>query len=262
MLTLDSGLINEHGKIECKYYELEEKCLQIVETYCMESKENQERFEEFSKNYNLFRPYFDFVVCVLGYKVINPQMEAGTILVGRNSHMYMYKDEEKITADKSFCYDLSDDVTLGVRPMTLDASTYNDCLVDGNCNYILPNDMFGHVHILQQLLNMMLISNKDICEDYLTYRSDIGMFVQRYYPILRFQANRQGNMVLVTSVHRKDNLTKKQEMFLGDLLDNRYTYPFYLYDAAEVDRYEAVRDISESLKYRVNKPKLKEKSNK
>lgn len=262
MLTLDSGLISENGKIECKYYELEEKCLQIVETYCMESRENQERFEEFAKNYNLFRPYLDFVVCVLGYKVINPQMISGTILIGKNNHMYMYQEREKITNAKSFCYDLSDDITLGVKPMTLDASSYKDCLVDGDCNYILPNDMFGHVHILQQVLNMILISNKDICEDYLTYRSDIGMFVQRYYPILRFQSNRQGNKILVTSVHRKDNLTKKQEIFLEDLLANRYTYPFYLYDAGMVDEYSFVRDISESLKYKVNKSKVKEKSNK
>lgn len=69
--------------------------------------------------------------------------------------------------------------------------------------------MFGHVHIFRQILNMMLISNKDICNDYLNYNLDVGMFVQRYYPLLRFQTHRMGHMVIVKSFHRKDNLTLK-----------------------------------------------------
>ena len=253
MLTLNSGLIKNKHQIQCQYYELEDKCIQIVENYCMESKENKEKFERFAINYQLFRPYFDFVVCVLGYKVINPQMEEGTILIGRNNHMYRYKTTEDISINKAFCYDLSDNVTLDIYPMTLDASTYRDCLVDGDANHILPKDMYGHVHILSQILNMILISNKDICEDYLKSETDLGMFVQRYYPLLRFQADREGRLMIVKSCHRTDNLTPRQQAFLEDLLANRYTYPFYLYDMCKGDAYDNARDISESLKYQPNK---------
>ena len=56
MLTLESGLIGKNGKLECKYYELERKCIEIVENYCIESEENNQIFEQFSKNYKLFRP--------------------------------------------------------------------------------------------------------------------------------------------------------------------------------------------------------------
>lgn len=253
MLTLESGLIGKNGKLECKYYELERKCIEIVENYCIESEENNQIFEQFSKNYKLFRPYFDFVVCVLGYMVINPEMETDTILVGRDNHMYKYKNGEELGSPKAFCYGLSDNVTLNVYPMTLDSGTYHDCLVDGDCNHILPKDMFGHVHIFQQILNMILISNKEICEEYLRYNSDIGMFVQRYYPLLRFQADRQGHMIVVRSMHRTDNITKKQKVFINDLLANRFTYPFYLSDLCSVDKDSYVCDISNSLKYNDDK---------
>lgn len=249
MLTIESGLIGKNGIIECKYYELEEKCIEIVELYCMESTINRQKFEQFAENYNLFRPYFDFVVGVLGYKVINAEMEKDTILVGKNNHMYKYKKDEDINTEKAFCYVFCDDKTLNIYPMTLDSSTYHDCLINGEGKHMLPSDMYGHVHLFQQILNMILISNKDICEDYLNYTSDLGMFVQRYYPLLRFQADKQGNMVVTRSFYRKDNITKIQENFLSDLLDNRYTYPFYLYNVGEVDEYSNTRDISTSLKY-------------
>ena len=47
MLTLNSGLINKEGKIlECKYYELENICIDIVNNYCEQSDENREQFEK------------------------------------------------------------------------------------------------------------------------------------------------------------------------------------------------------------------------
>lgn len=254
MLTLDSGLINKNGELlECKYYELEEHCINIVNDYCEKSEDNREQFDKFSKSYQMFRPYFDFVVCVLGYKVLNPEMEKDFILIGKNNHMYIYKKDEDLNQSKSFCYDLSDDITLNVYPMTLDSSTFSDYLIDGDCNHILPNDMSGHVHIFRQILNMMLISNEDICKDYLKYNLDVGMFVQRYYPLLRFQTYRMGNMVIVKSYHRKDNLTIKQQNFLSDLKDNRFTFPHYLYDLGEEDKEFISKDLSDTFRYESNK---------
>ena len=257
MLTLNSGLIDKSGKIlECKYYELEKICIDIVNNYCKESKENREQFENFAKNYKTFRPYFDFVVCVLEYKVLNPEMEENTILVGKNNHMYIYKNDEDLSLKKAFCYDLSDDITLNIYPMTLDSSIFGDYLIDGNCNHILPKDMYGHVHLFRQILNMMLISNEEICKDYLNYNLDVGNFVQRYYPLLRFQTNRMGNMILVKSFHRNDNLTLSQQNFLSDLIDNRYTYPSFLYNLCEEDNFTS-KDLSATFMYEQNKSKIK-----
>lgn len=249
MLTLNSGLINEENKIECKYYEIEQNCKKLTEAFCLESEENQKIFQEFAKNYHTFRPYFDFVVCYLNYKVLNPQMEENTMLVGKNNHMYFYKVECS-EYENNFRYGLSDDKTLEVYPMMLDTSTFHDCLIDGKGNHIFPYQMLGHEHIFQQILNMLLISNKDICEDYQNYHSDIGMFVQRYLPILRFQADKEGRMMVVRGVYRSDNITYTQQSFIDGLFDNHYSYPFYWYDASTFDQYEFARDLSKQLEYK------------
>lgn len=251
MLTIDSAIIKGNERIECKYYEIEEKCREITTVYCSENRENYERFLEFSKDYHMFRPYFDFVVCVLGYKILNPQMEKNNMLVGKDRHMFFYKlDKEEF--EKGFRYGCSDNKTLQIYPMTLDSSTFHDCLIDGNTNHILPDDMFGHVHIFQQILNLLLISNKKICEEYLNYQSDIGFFVSRYLPLIRFQADRQGPLIITRSFYRRGNLTEKQELFLSNLLDNRYTYPSFLNDIDQEDYYENTQDLSSELSYTEN----------
>ena len=248
MLTLDSAIIKDDFIITCKYYEIEEKCREITMDYCNKSIENQEKFQNFSKNYHTFRPYFDFIVCVLGYKILNPQMEESNILIGKENHMFFY-NLNKQELEKNFRYDCSDDKTLQIYPMSLDSSTFHDCLIDGNNNHILPKDMFGHVHILQQILNLLLISNKEVCEEYLNYQSDIGFFVSRYLPLIRFQADRQGPFIITRSFYRKSNLTEKQEIYLSELLGNRYTYPSFLYDVDQEENFSNAKDLGKELAY-------------
>lgn len=245
MLTLDSALIKNDVIIKCKYYELEKNCIEIVNNYCNESEANRIQFEEFAEKYKTFRPYFDFVICVLGYQVENAQMEENTLLVGKKNHMYVYKKIEK-RFENNFRYGMSDEETLNIYPMSLDSSTFHDCLIDGNNNHILPNDMFGHVQILQQILNLLLISNKEICEEYLHYTSDVGFFVQRYLPIIRFQADKQGRMIITRCFYREDNLTELQNDFINYLLDNRLTYPSFLLKVNEEDNHIAV-DLSNEI---------------
>ncbi len=251
MLTLDSGILKDNIKMECKYYEIEEKCQEIVKSFCLEKEENQKIFQDFASNYHTFRPFFDFVVCVLGYKILNPQMEQNKILVGKENHMYVYKTNEN-AFEENFRYGLSDDKTLNVYPMSLDSSSFHDCYIDWNNHHILPNDMAGHTQVIQQILNMLLISNKEVCEEYLTFKSDISYFVSRYLPIIRFQADRQGRMIITQSVYRKKNITQKQDAFISDLLDNRYTYPSFLHDIEKKDSYDNSKDLSSTLSYDSN----------
>lgn len=247
MLTIESALIKDDKKIICKYYEIEEVCKNIIKDYCDESEKNHHTFLEFVKNYHTFKPYFDFVVCILGYKVLNPQMEEDTILVGKDNHMYVYKTTSEKFED-NFRYGLSDDKTLDVYPISI-LSKLEECMIDGNNNHIMPKDMVGHVQILQQILNMLLISHKDICEKYLNYKSDIGYFVSRYLPLIRFQVDRQGRMILTRCVYREDNITKLQGNFINDLLDNHYTYSSFLHKVNEFDKYEA-KDLTEDMSYK------------
>lgn len=247
MLTLNSAILKDDIKIECKYYEILEVCKEITKKYCNESKYNYTMFQEFAKNYHTFTPYFDFVVCVLNYKILNPQMEANKVLVGKNNHMFVY-DINSLIFEDNFRYGLSDDKTLNVYPINI-FSKLEECIIDGNNNHIMPKDMYGHVQILQQVLNMLLISNKTVCEEYLEFKSDIGYFVSRYLPIIRFQVDKNGGIMLAKSVYREDNLTELQNNFINELLDNRYTYPSFLYKIDKYDKYNSI-DLSDCLRYK------------
>lgn len=55
---------------------------------------------------------------------------------------------------------------------------------------------------------MLLISHKEICEEYLSYKSDVGYFVQRYLQLIRFQVDKQMGRILTRCVYRSDNITK------------------------------------------------------
>lgn len=247
-MTLETMLFKDDEQIKCMYYEIEEKCIEIITKYCSKSEENNRIFQEFSSKYKTFRPYFDFVICKLGYKLLNPQLEKDKILVGRKNHMFVYKKSEE-AYETNFRYGMSDDKTLNLYPMKLDSSTFHDCLIDGNNNHILPSDMVGHVQILQQILNNLLICHKAICEDFLEYSSDIGFFVQRYLPIIRFQADKQGKMVITRCVYRKSNITQKQNDFMNELLDNRLTYPSFLLNVDEKDKYNKTKDYSAQMSF-------------
>lgn len=247
MKTLESGLWKDDIFIPCFYFEIEDKCKEIVSNYCAFSEKNNQEFVEFSKNYCHFKPYFDFVVTRLGYTILNPEMESDMLLWGSENHMYKSKDKND---KKSFCYDLSDDKTLQIYPMKMDSSIFHDCLIDGEGNHLLPNDMFGHLHIFQQILNMILIANENICKDYLEYSGDIGVFVQRYLPLIRFQVDILEKNVITRCVYRNDNTTQIQKDFMEDLLANRYSYPSCLFDLSKNDIMKTPCDISEKLEFR------------
>lgn len=257
MEKLESGLIKNDKIIPCFYYEIEQVCVNIINDYCQLSDENQNEFESFSKDYHTFKPYFDFVICKLGYKVLNPELKSNSILYGKDNHMYISSETHPIP--KSFYYDLSDDKTLDIHPMPLDPNYFNDCLIDWNGNYLLPKDMSSHTHILQQILNLLLISNKNICEEFMNYKSDIGYFVQRYLPLIRFQAEKQGRIIFTQMVIRKNNFTEKQTIFKDYLLDNRYIYPSCVLDCGIEDSYDAACNISADLEY---KPSIQNESKK
>ena len=66
------------------------------------------------------------------------------------------------------------------------------------------------MQLFQQIANNLFISGPDVCEEYLSYPYDLGSFVQRYYPLLRFQADRQGPMILTRCIYREKNMTPQQ----------------------------------------------------
>lgn len=248
MKTLESGLIKDQIVYPCKYYELETMCQKIVTEYCHESVEHTQEFTRFALSYQTFRPYFDFVVGYLGYIVMNPELEKETFIKGEDSHFYLC-DENGVKLSNGFSFGMGDDITLNKYPMSMDPSTFHDCLIDGNCNHLLSKNMVGHIQLFQQIANNLFISCPDVCEEYLSYPYDLGSFVQRYYPLLRFQAHWQGPMILTRCIYREKNMTPQQNLFMQNLLYNRYTYPSFLNPIErELEEYDA-KDYSRKLQY-------------
>lgn len=105
------------------------------------------------------------------------------------------------------------------------------------------------MQLFQQIANNLFISGPDVCEEYLNYPYDLGSFVQRYYPLLQFQADRQGPMILTRCIYREKNMTPQQNLFMQSLLNNRYTYPIFLKSIErELEEYDA-KDYSRKLQY-------------
>ncbi len=247
-MTLDCILISsDNQRIYCKYYEIESKCIEIIEKYCNQSEENWMEFNQFSKDYNTFKPYFDFVICRLKYKLQNTQMELGKTLSSEGSENYMYVyDNDSMKKEKTFRYSLSDDTTMNIYPMSLNNIT-EDCVIDGNNNHIMPNNMKGHVPVLNQLLNLLLISNKNACEEFLDYKYDVHSFLSSYLSLMCFRVDIQKRTIITQTSYRGTNITKTQRSFIEELLDNRYTYPSYLYDIDTL--HPNTINVNVSLKY-------------
>ena len=152
--------------------------------------------------------------------------------------------------EKAFRYTLSDDKTLGVHKMNgYDSSLFKECLIDGDLNYIFPNGMKGHEQAFEQILNLLLISSSEVCYDFLNYDRFVGLFVPRYLPIIRFQAEMIGGYRLTTKCMYFDgNKTKLQKQFIDEFLDNGYTFKSQLEHIETVDDFKA-KDLSNLIRY-------------
>lgn len=222
-MTLDAVIFNDYEEIKCKYYEIEDKCIEIINKYCSLSSENNQKFLEFAKNYKTFKPYFDFVVCVLGYKIKNIELEENKVLMAKDNKMYVYKTlEEKL--ENNYRYSLSDNKTLNIKPIDFNITPYREAVIYDNLD-IYPEVFLGHEHIFKQILNNLLISNQSVCEDYLSYKGNIGFFLLRYLPIIWFQSERLGRKVVTKLVYYESNMTSAEKEFIEYLLDNQLSYP-------------------------------------
>ena len=120
-----SGLISPYNEIiYMNYYDIEEYCKKIIDKYINIDSEHRLEFEEFSKDYYYFKPYFDFVFFKLKYSLINPVMNDGSIMTEHNNQyikIYNTNPEEfvekrnKIRDNTSSIISKSDDKTLKIH---------------------------------------------------------------------------------------------------------------------------------------------------
>lgn len=119
-----------------EYYEVEKYCMKKIKEYVSISKENFQEFELFSKQYTYFKPYFDFVMVVLKYTMINPLYESGKKIYYDGSNLkssLIEKSNQYDNIDQSLMFDtiwgyLCDDHTLCIQPAN--SNDFNNSFID------------------------------------------------------------------------------------------------------------------------------------
>lgn len=225
MNDLTSGLIDKNGNhITCSYYEIEALCKKIIEQYCLISRENNQIFVDFSKDYTYFSPYFDFVVGYLGYSLLNPFFKPNSILCGDvNNRSYITKVYSPFLEDYvplkygSESFGFSSDKDLQIKPFLQENYFYN-CFVNPELLEFVP-PVKGHRELGKQLLNLAMIKDRELFEKIIQLnisKLDTAEILMWYFPLFRFDdylSNIHGFML----IYRSDNITNEQKELLEKL---------------------------------------------
>lgn len=162
---MKTGLITKNDElIEIPYYEIGKFAENICEQYINESETNRCFFEEFAKNYITFKPYLDFLLFHLGYKMINPLLREGCIWEANNNILQLKNHNGSV-----FDYLPVDDISLQIGEFG--PSTLSDCIIDinGKCYKTCRNQGIHHEEIYELVINQYLIYDKELYEHYNNY---------------------------------------------------------------------------------------------
>lgn len=84
----EAKLISPEGEVcDIPYYEIGKYLEKVVKDYVNDNEDNKELFDLFKMEYSHFKPYLDFAITVLGYKIENPLMFEKSILYGKNGQL-------------------------------------------------------------------------------------------------------------------------------------------------------------------------------
>ncbi len=163
---METGFITDENKrITISYYEMGMFAESICKNYVEENENNGIRFEEFSKNYHHFKPYFDFLLFELRYKMVNP-------LLRQNSTWYV---EEGIlylkTSTQSIKYHYLPVNDVFFKKQYISPENLQDCVVDfDGVSYNVPRELgLFHEEMDELILNQSLIYDKELFEIYQNY---------------------------------------------------------------------------------------------
>lgn len=169
---MNTSLISPSGEVyDMEYYEIglfaEKMCKQYIE----KSESNKLEFETFANNYTYFKPYFDFLIFKLGYKIINPFFKNNIVGFSIGNY-FVTKGINKDDNIKMEKYSSVSDHDLQITDYK-DVSL-KEGFIDQNGTGFKVNrtiDM-GHSKVCELILNQLMIYNKEICEDYLKSIND------------------------------------------------------------------------------------------
>lgn len=170
MKEIKTGLISPNGEVHSmNYYELGLYTKKICEQYINKSKQNEEEFKQFFEKYHYFKPYFDFVIFKLGYKIINPFLKEDTIGYAIGNFFVTRSLTQKSGIEKY----------TSVSDHDLQITNYKDTsikegFIDSNGIGFKVNRKIemGHAKVCELILNQFMIYNSKVYEDYVHCMSD------------------------------------------------------------------------------------------
>lgn len=200
----------DESVVELFYYELEEFCKEQVRLYIHDKRlsleqslEREKEFLEFTKQYQTFSPYFDFVFTRMSYTLFNPYFIRNSVLfyhpekkcyyvkyLGEESRLDIY--DRYVFRHPFLPLSREEDIKRG---KIVDISDIPECFINEELELLTTSSIDEHHNAWAKLwLHNLLTARRDVCE-YLLERNqhddgviytDQGSVLLHYYPWIRF----------------------------------------------------------------------------
>lgn len=178
----ETYLIDELGNnIKIPYYEIGAFAKEKVNEYIKDSI-NAKDFEDFRKNYTVYEPYFDYLICKMHYKIENPFIFSSGTLMGKNDR-FIYKNLLE------YNYPKVSDTDLKIAPFNIEQIA--DEIIDplGIVYKIDRTRDITHEETYEIILMEKMINNKRLYEDYVQSKT---LDPDTYYNINAYFRNKLG----------------------------------------------------------------------
>lgn len=160
--------------VQLLYYSINGYLKDLVFRYIANDVEKQKDFEEFSRKYTVFSPYFDYAMSHCDIMIENPFFMEDKFLFKRGNRYFIEKKDtyENLLNKEVYFYDMitCDDKMMGLNKL----SEHSDgCIIDSEGNRFELDMTPRHLHIANAILNQRLISSVNV---YINYKK----FVEKY----------------------------------------------------------------------------------
>ena len=173
-----------------------------VENFCKEiclKEEYQAKFNEFSKKYTYFKPYFDFIMINLEYVFINPLLEEGVYLKGVGTSFYKVEETDLIDSYGMVTYETianmaaqyqntryshivaCSDLELHIKSANVD-DEYSIMLDPNGYSMITQKDEKegNHEITANTVVNQLLINNQYLVDNYNSTMYTVSYLIEKF----------------------------------------------------------------------------------
>jgi len=254
--ALNCKIKKEGYELEIPYYELENTCENITKNY-LEDKSvsleerllRQKDFLEFSKEYQTFTPYFDYVFQKLGYCLINPFLISDTTMWYHDGYYYaVCNDEQNFSIGERKM--LSKPIFMERKEKYIkrqripkNYENIEECFIDKDGNMVsLDSSVELHNFWATMWIHDLLMKDKKICKSYQKrLKDEVLMVYDQAELFIQYMQMMQCSIILesrgssVVMRYNSSSLSSVQKEILEQmksigLLKDIYSLDMFLYD--------------------------------